>query len=90
MVPDLHPSALDVSNQLQAIALQERIYPVDELFDKLERAAKDDETIILFVEHARYTVWKEACRITLDSLHGAAIHLTGLHFDGCLDTLSYY
>lgn len=90
MDPDLRPSAADISIQLQAIALQERIYPIDELFEKLEREAKDEETATLFVEHARYTVWKETCGIAPDGPHDAANRLRDLQFDGCLDALSHY
>jgi serine/threonine protein kinase len=88
MNPDDRPSAKDVSIELQTIALQERTYPIDELFDRLEREVKHEETEILFVEHARYEVWKEACGITPDDPNDADPRR--LKFDGCLDALSYY
>lgn len=88
MGPDDRPSARDVSIELQAIALKEKTYPIDELFDKLKREVKNEETEILFVEHTRYEVWKEACGITPDGPHDADPRR--LKFDRCLDALSYY
>jgi serine/threonine protein kinase len=90
MDPDDRPSAKDVSIELQAIALQERTYPIDQLFDMLKPKVTEEETAILFVEYARYKGWKEACGITPDVSRDTTGGLQGLQFDGCLDALSHY
>jgi serine/threonine protein kinase len=87
--PAHRPNISDVAIELQAIALQEKIYPIDKLFNTLcEKVKNEEEVATLFVEHARYRSWKEICGITEDKQQNAFENFQDLEFDACLDILS--
>ncbi len=93
MNPDHRPSASDVTIELQAITLQERIYPINELFDTLRGEIEgkiDNDEAIVFIEYARYKSWKETCGIMPDAPQNAPIGLRELEFDACVGILSRY
>jgi hypothetical protein len=93
MNPDHRPSASDVTIELQAITLQEKIYPINELFDTLRGEIEgkiDNDEAIVFIEYARYKSWKETCGIMPDAPQNAPIGLRELEFDACVGILSRY
>lgn len=87
--PAHRPNAGDVVVELQAIALQEKLYPIDKLFDMLcEKVKNEEEVAILFVEHARYRSWKETCGVTEDRTQITLDNIQDLEFNTCLGVLS--
>jgi hypothetical protein len=88
-VQEVAPNVSDVAIELQAIALQQKMYPIDKLFNTLcEKVKTEEEVATLFVEHARYRIWKETRGITEDKTLDTFNNFQGLEFDACLNILN--
>lgn len=63
--PNNCPNASNIAIKLQAIAFQEKLYPINKLFNTLYKKVKTKENVAtLFVKQARYQSQKETCSIT--------------------------